>query len=429
MKLLARALFAVLLLNSAFAQSQGKSVALSDVAEHAVKQSQLTLPGSPAFHLKVTIVETTNPASEYQANVEEYWTSPDKWRRTIQSPDFSQILVVNGDKVSEQNKGDYYPWWLSDLVTAIFDPLPMLDQLEKMHVQIAEPRGSEHSNSCADLKGKVERAVFCFEGSHGLLQSVFTQRGYVAEFSDFKSFRDKRVSRRIVIDPEPGTTIEARITELTEVQNSVDDMLVVERSTPPEGRIKSVKVDESVARKLLISGSEIEWPTVGDGLTKGRCAVYISVDRNGKVREVWPEGCDNSGLEDPLRDQVRKWQFKPATENGAPVQIESLVTFEFQTSIESSKTKPVLSDAEARRLAKHVVEPAFAAKDAPAKQTIVVRVSVNERGEVIGTINPHDAPGVLFLAISNALRQWTFQPYLQEGQPVNFDADMAFQAP
>ncbi len=248
-------------------------------------------------------------------------------------------LIVNGDKVSEQNKGDYYPWWLNDLVTAIFDPLPMLDQLEKMHVQIAEPNGSERSNSCADLKGKIERAVFCFEGSHGLLQSVFTQRGYVAEYSDFKSFREKRVARRIVIDPEPGTTIEARITELAEIQNSTDDMFAVEQSTPAEARIKSVKVDESFARKLLLGTSEIEWPPVGGGLTQGRCAVYVAVDRTGRVREVWPEGCDNPGLEDPLRDQVRKWQFKPAADNGVPVQIESLVTFEFHTTIESSKTR------------------------------------------------------------------------------------------
>jgi hypothetical protein len=318
---------------------------------------------------------------------------------------------------------------LSDLVTAIFDPLPMLDQLEKLHVQMAEPRGTEHSNTCADLKGKVERAVFCFEGSHGLLQSVFTQRGYVAEFRDFKSFGDKRVARRIVIDPEPGTTIEAKITELTEVQNSVDDMFAVEQSTAPEGRLKSVKVDDSVVRKLLISGSEIEWPTVGDGLTKGRCAVYIGVDRIGKIREVWPEGCDNPGLEDPLRDQVRKWRFKPASENGAPVQIEALVTFEFQTSIESSKTKPVLADAEARRLAKHVVEPVFPVNNIATKQPIVVRVSVNEQGEVIGTINAHNVPGALFLAISNALRQWKFQPYVQKGQPINFDADLVFQRP
>lgn len=206
-------------------------------------------------------------------------------------------------------------------------------------------------------------------------------------------------------------------------------MFGVEDPTPPEGRIRSVRVDESVARKLLLGSSEIEWPTVGDGLTKGRCAVYISVDRTGKVREVWPEGCDNAGLQDPLRELVRKWQFKPAAENRIPVQVESLVTFEFQTAVESSKTKPVLSDAEARRLAKNIIEPVFPSNNAAAKQTVVVRVSVNDGGEVIGMINLYNLPDTLFLAISNALTQWTFNPYLQKGQAVNFDADLAFQTP
>jgi hypothetical protein len=95
---------------------------LADVAQHAVDQSKLTSPGSTPFHLKAEIVETTNPNSDHKGEVEEYWVSPEKWRRTISSPGFSQTLIVNGDQVSEEDKGDYFPWWLNDLVTAIFDP-------------------------------------------------------------------------------------------------------------------------------------------------------------------------------------------------------------------------------------------------------------------------------------------------------------------
>jgi hypothetical protein len=62
---------------AAFASDGGK-VSLRDVAESAVRQSKLTLPGSKPFHLKAEIVETTNPSSEYQAKIEEYWISPEK---------------------------------------------------------------------------------------------------------------------------------------------------------------------------------------------------------------------------------------------------------------------------------------------------------------------------------------------------------------
>ncbi len=49
------------------------------------------------------------PDSSYHAQVEEYWVSPTKWKRTIESPHFSQTLVVNGDAVSEQGHGRLLP--------------------------------------------------------------------------------------------------------------------------------------------------------------------------------------------------------------------------------------------------------------------------------------------------------------------------------
>jgi hypothetical protein len=84
-----------------------QSVSLAEVAQHAVEQSKLTLTGSTPFHLRAKIVETTNPHSDYKAEIEEYWVSSDKLRRTITSPEFSQTLIVSGDNISEQNSGDY----------------------------------------------------------------------------------------------------------------------------------------------------------------------------------------------------------------------------------------------------------------------------------------------------------------------------------
>jgi hypothetical protein len=88
-------------------------------------------------------------------------------------------------------------------VTAMMDPLPMVEQLKQLNSQIAKPRGAENSNTCADLRTKIDRWIFCFEGSHGLLTSVIV-RGYDAEFKDFKGFADKRVARLILIRPGAG---------------------------------------------------------------------------------------------------------------------------------------------------------------------------------------------------------------------------------
>ena len=54
------------------------------------------------------------------------------------------------------------------------------------------------------------------------------------------------------------------------------------------------------------------------------------------MREVWPHGCDNAGLLDPLRQMVKKWKLNPARESGIPVQVEALVTFRFDTKVVAS---------------------------------------------------------------------------------------------
>lgn len=270
---------------SAFGQ---EAVPISEVAQRAVELSQLTQPGNTPFHLKAGIVESTNPDSDYKADVEEYWVSPTKWRRTINSPHFSQTLIVNGDSVSEQDTGDYYPFWLRDLVTAIFEPLPMLDQLKQVTGKMRAPGGGAQSTTCSRFQQTVgspstqisEFSVFCFEGSHGLLESVVTP-GYDSEFKDYKKFDAKFVARSIVTDPEPGTTIEAKITSLDELSAPSDDLFIVQQPTQQANRLKSVRVDQALLRNDPVNAPGIVWPTVRDGKTSGALSIYVSIDRNG----------------------------------------------------------------------------------------------------------------------------------------------------
>ena len=226
------------------------AVLLKDVAEHAVQQSKLTNSGGPSFHLRAEIVETTNSDSSYRAKVEEYWISATKWRRSIDSPGFSQLVVVNGDKLLEQDTGDYFPWWLQDLTTAMVDPLPLFDIIKNSTASLPKPLGGPSSQTCADMRTSVDRWIFCFEGSHGLLTSVHA-RGYDADFKEFKSFGTRQVARRILIDPEPGTTIQATISELTELRDASDTLFEVPQATPLRDQIRSVKLRRSHHQELV----------------------------------------------------------------------------------------------------------------------------------------------------------------------------------
>jgi len=428
--------FAVLALLAATAmaqEDQGKVVSVGEAADHAVQQSKLTLAGGTPFHLKAHIAGSGAPKPEYSADVEEYWLSPEKWRRTVETAGFSQTLIANGGQVSETLKGDYYPFWLHDLVTALVDPLPMVDQLKSMRGQVEIPQDSLKSNSCMSMQLKAGTPpaqntipyAFCFGGKIGLLQAVLTP-GYKAQFDDYLPFKKKMVARTVRAEFAPGLTLAAKITELSELANPDEKLFAIDKATPLTEQMKTSQVAEDVARTLALNTPAIVWPAVREGKTSGVMSLYISNDRAGHVREAWPMASGNSELNDAARNQVLQWQYKPYV-NGGPSQMEALLTFAFTTRIENPI--PVLSDAEARKLATRVVEPVIAPGKARKGTRFTLRISVDEAGKLQAVLNPNSIAPALYSAGAAALKKWRFRPYLNQGKPDRFYADVTFHAP
>lgn len=408
-----------------------KTLSLGDAAASAVKQSQVTLPGSAPFHLKASITNQSNPASDYKATVEESWLSAKHWRRTIESPGFSQTLVVDEDKISETDRGDYYPLWLRDLVTAIFDPLPMAQQLQHFRGAVTLPGDSDTSYSCANfaVPSGVPPAqsnlayAFCFRGKSGLLQNVLTP-GYKAQFDDYQPFKGRMVARRIVVDFAPDVKLQAQITSLDGILPPSLALLTVDQSTPAAQQLNSQEIAEATARSIAVAAPPIAWPAVREGKTSGTFSVYISVDKLGQVREVWPLQSDNPEVNSAARQQIMQWRFQPYV-NGVPMQMESVLTFAFQTKL--GTPIPLLSNAEARKLATHVVEPRVPRGKAPGTKTFTLRIRVDEQGKLVRVLNLKNAPPALYTAGEKALQQWHFRPYLRDGKPDLFDADIVFE--
>jgi hypothetical protein len=408
-----------------------KTVSIGEAAQNAVKQSQLTLTGSSSFHLKATITNTANPHSDYTATVEESWLSPQNWRRTIESPGFSQVLVMDGEKFSESDRGDYYPFWLRDLVTAIFEPLPMEQQLQSFKGTVTLPTDSDSSYSCLNFaapsgtppaKSNIAYA-FCFRGKDGLLQAVATP-GYKAQFEDYQPFKNRKVARRIVADLAPDVKLEARITVLDENVATDRALFTVDQSTPPANELKSQQVGEATARSIAVAAPNIVWPAVREGKTSGTISVYVSADKLGHVREIWPVASDNPEVTAAARQQVMEWRFQPYV-NGVPMQMESILTFAF--NVAKGAPIPLLSNAQARKLATHVVEPHVPRGKAKPGSTFTLRIRVDEHGNLVRVLNLKGAPSELYDACEKALQEWRFRPYIREGKPDLFDADIVFK--
>lgn len=306
---------------------------LTDLPKKAVERSQITAPGSHPFILKAKVLESTNPANaNYQAEIEEYWVAAGKWRRVVKTSNFSETLIVNGGKTSEQLTGDYYPNWLQTIVAAIFDPGAALKGVDLSRSSDNPMIGGAEvcrrftfMAGVAPVGNKVFSS-FCF--NDGLIDFV-AKPGYAAVYKDYKNFAGKHVARTISEAIESGTVVEATIQDLAELQTPDDTMFAIQDASAP---LQAIRADESTLRSLVVNAPNIAWPTVRSGSSKGTLSLYVCVDRNGRVREIYELNSSNPGLSDVARDQVMKWQFKTASSQGVPVQVESILTFAFATT-------------------------------------------------------------------------------------------------
>ena len=108
------------------------------------------------------------------------------------------------------------------------------------------------------------------------------------------------------------------------------------------------------------------------------------------------------------------------------MQIESLVTFSFDTQAEKTRALPILTDAEARELASGIVEPVFPPGSVTEGVQITVQVSVDETGKLTGISNTGNLSTAAFLAANAALKRWHFKPYVKDGKAQYFHADIIF---
>ncbi len=442
----------ILVATAALCAGQGikeTSVPLGNTLDHALYESSLTTADAKPFHLQVHLFESTNPSSDYTGEVEEYWISPKQWRRSINTPEFKQTLIVNGDQINEQDTGDYYPLWLKSFVTAIFDPVPDAEQWSKLDAKINQITlpNRQHSEPCVRMKFKVGSdnvnndafSSVCFD-SNGLLK-FFGSPGYTMEFHDYQRFGRKMVARRYQDDPEPGTEIVANVVRLEELEKPNASLFLINQSTPSGQRLQSVRVEQGTIEQARESQTALVWPKVQSGKTTGLLSMYISVDRQGQVREAYPLNSDNAGLQDSARDQLLRWKLKPMAVKGVPVQVEAALTFRFETtqSQNLADVGPAVASPDDALTKKVTVSPGLLrgflvsspqpeypeeAKKGRIQGKVVLALVIDRSGiprDIRVLSSPF--PALTDAAIA-AVSRWRYQPYKLNGTPVEVQSNV-----
>jgi len=322
---------AALLLGGA-AVAGGKRSDNEKAVRKAVRRCTLDQKGTKRFHLKAEFAPTyagQRGSSNRTGEVEIWWASPTRWKREVSTPEFHQVVILNGGKEWQKNDGDYFPEWLRVISVALVNPAPNLEEV-MTHVRAVKANGhlrTSYSWTEVSGDGKVEKeegAGFAIT-ANGLVYGGLGL-GWNGYYKDYEDFRGRMVART-VRSGSPELT--AKITVLEDLGKVRADFFDA-KASGSDPVIRTAVIGEMDLRKNLADNASVAWPAVKDGPLEGVVTTQVSVDRSGKVREVGTFISDNPAINAAAEKAMREMQFKPYLQDGMPVQVVSRITMGFK---------------------------------------------------------------------------------------------------
>jgi TonB family protein len=183
--------------------------------------------------------------------------------------------------------------------------------------------------------------------------------------------------------------------------------------------------------KKLASSPEVEFPRelsayeITDSI-----AINVTVSREGRVAKAKVVGGKIDALKEAAEKTLKKWAFEPYLINGIPVPVRTELTFNFSNTLDNYRDPngdaPVrLEEKTAQALVAKRVEPQYPleAKTAHIQGKVELRVIVGEDSQVhaLHILKGHPT---LAVAAYNAVRQWQFKPYVENGKTLPVDTNV-----
>jgi len=429
-----------------------------ELLQKAITRSRLTAVGAPPFHFLAHIDEQTNPDNkEYRAQIEVGWASADKWRIDLTSPEFARTVIVNGGRRYESNKGEYMPWWLRDLLTTEIENFELIENTSK----VESWRYNDHfeQSGTAEVRvdhelGKIYVQLGRSKGAPPALPQMLQSMHLDADYDNYADFHDRPIARRIKLWLEPGTVLELIVDKLEDLyppdpegvieqnsdpRESVERLFAIDKETPGTERLAFSVIDDQALLQRAINPPPMQWPRLHGGKVKGVVSLFVSIDKNGRVREAWGRNSDHPEPALAARKQIMQWRFPPMMIDGSPTQVEGVVSFAYDTTMADPYDH--LTDKQARELASRIVAANFAS-GAPSGVKLTVHLFVSAEGffaQIEGKVEvenwrsageSNSIPRMILIgAAVEAVKQWRFHPYTPHGKPEPFIADIVFVTP
>jgi TonB family protein len=183
--------------------------------------------------------------------------------------------------------------------------------------------------------------------------------------------------------------------------------------------------------KKLDSSAAVEFPRELSAYEiTDTVAIDVTVSPEGRVKKTKAVSGKIDALKEAAEKTVRKWAFEPYLINGTAVPVRTEITLNFNNTLdryrEPNGDVPVHLDEKAAqgRVTKSVnTEYPSDARIGHIQGVVALRVIVGEDGRVhaLHVVKGHP---MLAAAAYNAVRQWEFKPYVENGKTLPVDTNV-----
>jgi TonB family protein len=303
----------------------------------------LTGEDVPPWHLKASFKVLDEKGSVTDSGTwEEFWTAPNRFKRTYAGTAFkvTEFGTANGPRQSGDKS--WPSWLLTQLRTAIVNPLPSEASLQEMDLETKDTKADRQDKGSADLvcfnlKPKPTAlsnrlfpdAVYCFDAKDPFLRT----RGLYNDGVDTTAnnpvvFHNRLVASNIFVGRGGKLVLAAHLESIEDLARTDDSFFkpLAEATLPEAGK---VDISPEAAQGFLIKQTPPLYPPIAKAArVQGTVILQVLIGKDGRVLELGVESGPPM-LQQAALDAVQQWIYKPYVLNADAVEVMTTVQVVF----------------------------------------------------------------------------------------------------
>jgi TonB family protein len=309
----------------------------------AARSNSLTGADVQPWHLKASLqLFDLNGKISDQGTYEEFWAGAAKHKYIFTSSGFNQTEYTTDKGVLRAGTRDMLPIELAAIRRQLIDPTE-LDDDAIQHLTLAlKERGSGGPKlecitvTATDAPDKLQRFVgnaFCVDSKSPVMR-ISMHAGTTAQVlrNNVIRFQDRYVAQDIqslfsMPGDKPRTIYSVHVESVELLKTSDDAVFAPSADALPVP--KRIEMSEDATKRMLVQHPKPVYPAIAKALcARGTVVLRATISIDGRIESVGVLS-GSPVLQGAAIDAVKKWIFKPFTQDGEPVEVVTTISVPF----------------------------------------------------------------------------------------------------